>query len=345
MALLNLKMTLFLLIGGEDGGIGKSTFSTFVVQYLIDRGLLICLVDANRLKKDVKAKYEKKEYAKQVTFEDVIFSESNKRDTEANLIYELAAEEGQNIVVNLPAEIQEILVDWFETNDILEMAAEDRVEICYFHVSNGTKENLNSFEKALDFFGERAKVVLVKNEYKCEDWQLFESAEKRLKKVGGRTLIMPALHQKYKNPIDEYNLSWQEAREYENTDKGYRKIARNNVKKCLKAIYTQLDDLVVATSKSKNKNSRTNNEETGAAKRKGRSRQSKKNDTTSEQIPKNSQTDLEDNKDLDLVARSLSEIDSNNDKDESIENNPEVLTETVNSSALVPVEFNTKNGK
>ncbi|MGF1487771.1 MAG: hypothetical protein ACFBSE_11835 [Prochloraceae cyanobacterium] len=333
-------MTLFLLIGGEDGGIGKSTFSTFVVQYLIDRGLLICLVDANRLKKDVKAKYEKKDYAKKVTFEDVIFSESNKRDTEANLIYELAAEEGQNIVVNLPAEIHEILVDWFETNDILEMAGEDRVEICYFHVSNGTKENLNSFEKALDFFGERAKVVLVKNEYKCEDWQLFESAEKRLKKVGGRTLIMPALHQKYKNPIDEYNLSWQEAREYENTDKGYRKIARNNVKKCLKAIYTQLDDLVVASSKSKNKNSSSNNpEENGTGtKRKSRSRQSRKPDNTSEQIQNNSPS-LEDKKDLDLVAKSL------NEKDKAIENNAENLTETVNSSALVPVEFNNSNGQ
>ncbi len=236
------KKTWLILIGGEDGGIGKSTFCSLMAQYCLALQQKFCLVDANRLKKDVKVKYEKEQYQKLISFEDIIFSESSKKDTDANLVYELAAEEGKNILVNLPAEIHQILVAWLKQNDILEMALEADVEIYYFHVSNGTKENLKAFEEALKSF-EACKIFLVKNENKCQKWDLFAAAEERLQKTGGSSFVMPDLHKKYKDVIDENNLSWDEAKEYLDRDRGYRAIARNNVKKYLKNFYQTLDRL------------------------------------------------------------------------------------------------------
>lgn len=237
------KMTLFILVGGEDGGVGKSTFCSLLAQYLFEKNLKFTLVDANRLKKDVKDKYKKEQYQKQISFKDIIFSESKLKVTEANLIYDLVSEENQNILVNLPAEIHEILLNWFDKNELLEAAKEDFVQICYFHVSNGQKENLAHFKKILKEFGDKAKIFLVKNEFFCTDWRKFEAAEKKLIELGGQSIILPELQEKYQNLIKDKDLSWGEARNHKDPHRGYRRVAKINVKKFVKLVFLQLDKL------------------------------------------------------------------------------------------------------
>lgn len=239
-------------VAGEDGGVGKSTYCSVLAEYLLSKELKFILVDADRTKQDVTEKYQKK-----IECLTSFFSESNKLETEANIIYDLAVEEEYNVLVNLPAQVHHLLAHWIKENNILDLAESDRIEICYFHLSNGKIENLKSFDLALELFGERTRFFFVKNLHHCEDWECLNQKHllDKLSTLAVKIIKLPRLQSKFKEAIDSNKLTWLDAQSHDDSQIGFRKVARNNVKLFLREIYEQLDTLSITQCQTPENNS------------------------------------------------------------------------------------------
>ena len=157
------------LIGGEKGGVGKSLVTCTVAQYHLDRGTDFALFDADRSTPDVKRAYEK------VGCQDVIFSENEKYEDKAISIYHAAME--KTTIVNLPPQVMIPLFDWFEENEIVEIAKRNGVVVNHWFVSNGEYYSLKLFDKYLDYFKNDIKHSLVKNWGLCDRWDGLENDE------------------------------------------------------------------------------------------------------------------------------------------------------------------------
>jgi hypothetical protein len=115
-------------IDGEKGGVGKSLFARVMVQYCLDKQLPYVLVEADQSNPDVGVFYPE-------NIQTAVFSESERQAYAADAIFNLALT--TPVIVNLPAHVTKTVNDWIERNQILEMDAKHKVDICKWFVGNG----------------------------------------------------------------------------------------------------------------------------------------------------------------------------------------------------------------
>ena len=163
------------LIGGEKGGTGKSLVTRTVAQYHLDKGIDFALFDADRSNPDVKRTYGK------VGCQDVIFSENIKDEDHALPVYYSAME--KTTIVNLPPQVMIPLFNWFEDNQILEIAKEHGVVVNHWFVCNGEPSSLKLFDKYLNYFKNDINHTLVKNWGLCDKWDGLENDEALQSKI------------------------------------------------------------------------------------------------------------------------------------------------------------------
>ena len=116
------------MIIGEKGGIGKSMVCKTAVQFHLDRNIQFALFDADRSNPDVKRIYSK------VGCKEAFFSANEKDEDKANSIYFSGSK--KQTLVNCPAQILDPLKNWFERNDLSELAKEDGVNFVFWYVCN-----------------------------------------------------------------------------------------------------------------------------------------------------------------------------------------------------------------
>ncbi len=222
------------LIGGEKGGTGKSLVTRTVAQYHLDQGIDFALFDADHYNPDVKRIYGK------VGCQEVIFSEAEKYRDSAMPVY-LAATK-KTTIVNLPPQIMMALVKWFKENRILEMAKRDGVVVNQWFVSNGEYHSLKLFGEHLSYFQGSINHVLVKNLRHCEDWKFLESndlVQSKIREYDVKLLDFPELvDKKCLYTISQRDLTWGEAREYEEFDL----ISRSRISAFLEEAHQRFDE-------------------------------------------------------------------------------------------------------
>jgi len=224
------------LIGGEKGGVGKSVVARVVAQYLIDKEIPFLGFDTDRSHGSLMRFYT--DYASPVVVDSY---------ESLDAIVEAAAEQpGKRVLVDLAAQTHEPLVKWMDDSGVLETAEELQVSFYYWHVMDSGKDSVDLLKKLLDRFGSRLNYVLVLNQLRGDNFEIFEkSGEKeRALAFNTRIITLKRLHEPVINKIDAGSTSFWAAKNKSVTEvKGLGLLERQRVKLWLRSAYDQIDTL------------------------------------------------------------------------------------------------------
>ncbi|NEZ61042.1 hypothetical protein [Adonisia turfae] len=236
-ATLSLRQLIF--VGGEKGGVGKSMFAKTLCANLIDRSEPYVLVECDRSNPDLLRTYGhlNPDGHKHVA----VFSEGQKYEDSANNLFNLATE--HRVVANLPAQVFNALRQWLVYNSIFELAAESKVKIYHFHISDSGYDSLALFSKYVKEFGNQLNHVFVKNLGLTDDWAPFHEDDELQALISQYQIPVISLPKfignKDRNLIDKLSLTFGEAREYDQ----FGAISRQRVKTFLSKAYAEFDRL------------------------------------------------------------------------------------------------------
>jgi CobQ/CobB/MinD/ParA nucleotide binding domain len=196
------------LIDGEKGGVGKSLFARTLMQYCIDTGKSVTLVDADRTNADVSEVYS--DGAKTASF-----SENEKKSYDADQIFNLALT--QSVVVNLPAQVYLLVNEWISRNSVLEVGVQYDVRLVKWFVCTGAYDSVKLFIESLDKFKDTITHVLVKNYAMCDEWErVLEKPELKsaIAKYKVQEVVFPKLSFRERDILLEEKLTFAAAKNY-----------------------------------------------------------------------------------------------------------------------------------
>ncbi len=185
-------------VGGEKGGVGKSVLSRVLAQYHIDRDIPFKAFDGD-LSHGALVRYYN-EYTEAVdirTFEG------------ADKIAEVAAEEGCDVVVDLPAQASLTLDRWMSETGLVEFSQDIGVTVTLWHVMDDGSDSTRLLEKMLKNYGAGPQYVLVRNHGRGKDFSLFDESKAKAEALalGARIIDLPALHAGSMRKIDRVGAS------------------------------------------------------------------------------------------------------------------------------------------
>jgi hypothetical protein len=229
-----LNMNTIHLIGGEKGGVGKSVVARVVAQYLIDKNLPFLGFDTDRSHGSLLRFYA--DFASPVVVDSY---------ESLDAIVEAAAEQpDKRVLVDLAAQTHDPLVKWMDDSGVLETAEELGVSFSYWHVMDNGKDSVDLLKKLLDRFGARLNYVLVLNQLRGDNFEIFEQSGERehALALNAQIITLKRLHEPVINKIDAGSTSFWAAKNRSVTDaKGLGLLERQRVKLWLRAAYEQID--------------------------------------------------------------------------------------------------------
>jgi len=229
-----LTMNKIHLIGGEKGGVGKSVVARVVAQYMIDKNIPFLGFDTDRSHGSLLRFYA--DYASPVVVDNY---------ESLDAIVEAASEQAdKRVLVDLAAQTHEPLVKWMDDSGVLEAAEELGLTFTYWHVMDSGKDSVDLLKKLLDRFGARLNYVIVLNQLRGDNFDLFnESGEReRLMGSGASIITLKRLHEPVINKIDAGSTSFWAAKNRSATDaKGLGLLERQRVKLWLRSAYEQIE--------------------------------------------------------------------------------------------------------
>ena len=222
------------LIGGEKGGVGKSVVARVVAQYLIDHEIPFLGFDTDRSHGSLLRFYA--DYAS-----PVIVDQFESLDA----IVEAANENPEKrILVDLAAQTHAPLARWMDESGVLEMASELGITLNYWHVMDSGRDSVDLLTKLFDRFGSRLNYVLVLNQLRGENFDIFEQSGERARalELKARILSLRKLHDTVLTKIDAGSTSfWAAKNRAESGANGLGLLERQRVKIWLRHAYEQLD--------------------------------------------------------------------------------------------------------
>jgi len=186
------------LIGGEKGGVGKSTVARVLTQWCIDRNHPFAAADADVSHGSLTRAYG--EFSQPIDLTSF---------ASADEIMDRALAADRRVIVDLPAQSARLLESWLESGDVLRFAREAGVSLTLWHVSDGGFDSVKDFGRVLDRFGDQLRYVAVKNAGRARDFRQFDESEasKRLEAYGGRVITLPELDSATMYAIDSSGAS------------------------------------------------------------------------------------------------------------------------------------------
>ena len=223
-------------IGGEKGGVGKSVVARVVAQYLIDHNTPFLGFDTDRSHGSLLRFYA--DYASPVVVD---------RYESLDAIVEAASDNpDKRILVDLAAQTHEPLVKWMDESGVLEMAGELGISLSYWHVMDSGRDSVDLLRKLVDRFGSRLNYVLVLNQLRGDNFDIFDKSGERERAVGlnARIITLKRLHEPVITKIDAGSTSFWAAKNKSETEvKGLGLLERQRVKMWLKHAYEQIDSV------------------------------------------------------------------------------------------------------
>jgi len=193
-------MSMIHFIGGEKGGVGKSLVARLLSQYLIDHNLPFLGFDSDRSHGALLRFYSA--YASPVVVDQY---------ESLDKVVEAATEDNERrILVDLAAQTHQPLVKWMEESGMLELAKEFGISVRYWHVMDSGKDSVDLLRRLLDRFGAQLDYVLVLNQLRGDDFDIFESSgeKERALALGARIISIPRLHESAMIRIDARSTSF-----------------------------------------------------------------------------------------------------------------------------------------
>lgn len=192
------------LIGGEKGGVGKSTLSRLLAQYFIDRQLPFIGFDTDRSHGALLRFYA--DHSSPTLID---------RYEALDRIIETAIEQpGRRIIVDLAAQTHEPLVRWMEESGVLDMADVSDIAVHYWHVMDSGRDSVDLLRRLLDRFGQRLRYIVVRNQLRGDDYSMLERSGQLQRAVGlgARIMDLKRLHDTVVQKIDSRNATYGDAR-------------------------------------------------------------------------------------------------------------------------------------
>ena len=223
-------------IGGEKGGVGKSVVARVVAQYLIDHNTPFLGFDTDRSHGSLLRFYA--DYASPVVVD---------RYESLDAIVEAASDNpDKRILVDLAAQTHEPLVKWMDESGVLEMAGELGISLSYWHVMDSGRDSVDLLRKLVDRFGSRLNYVLVLNQLRGDNFDIFDKSGERERAVGlnAKIITLKRLHEPVITKIDAGSTSFWAAKNKSETEvKGLGLLERQRVKMWLKHAYEQIESV------------------------------------------------------------------------------------------------------
>lgn len=225
-------------IGGEKGGVGKSLVARLLAQYLIDHQLPFLGFDSDRSHGALLRFYAA--YASPVVIDQY---------ESLDKVVEAATEQAdRRIIVDLAAQTHQPLVQWMEESGMLELAGEFGIAVRYWHVMDSGKDSVDLLARLLDRFGTQLDYVLVLNQLRGDDFEIFEKSglKERALAMNAKIAKLPRLHEAAMTRIDARSTSfWAAAYSGDKQLTGLGLLERQRVKVWLAKAYAELDNLGV----------------------------------------------------------------------------------------------------
>lgn len=225
-------------IGGEKGGVGKSLVARLLAQYLIDHKLPFLGFDSDRSHGALLRFYPG--YASPVVIDHY---------ESLDKVVEAATEDAnRRIIVDLAAQTHQPLVKWMEESGMLELAGEFGIAVRYWHVMDSGKDSVDLLTRLLDRFGTQLSYVVVLNQLRGEDFEIFDRSgqKERALGMGAKIATLPRLHESAMTRIDARSTSfWAAAHSGDKELTGLGLLERQRVKVWLGRAYAELDRLAV----------------------------------------------------------------------------------------------------
>jgi hypothetical protein len=222
------------LIGGEKGGVGKSVVARVLAQYMIDKSIPFVGFDTDRSHGSLLRFYS--DFAS-----PMLVDSYESLDT----MVELAAENpDERILVDLAAQTHEQLVKWIDESGVLDVLRDLGLSLTYWHVMDSGKDSVALLKRLFDRFGSRLNYVIVLNQLRGENFDLFASSPEKALADTLHAKIVPLkrLNQEVIGKIDAGNASFWAAQQKSVADgAGLGILQRRRVKVWLDDAYEQVD--------------------------------------------------------------------------------------------------------
>lgn len=215
-------------VGGEKGGVGKSVVARLLAQYYIDNKIPFSVVDADRSHPAMMRYYSE-------------FSNAGNLDTfeGADPIMQLALDADQRVLVDLPAQSDRFLQNWMVKNGIVELAAENSIQIVFWHIMDDGKDSIGLLQSLFNKYAGTVGYIIVKNFGRGISFDAFEKSEVRklADSLGAKVMTLDELHKPTMHRIDLLNASFWSA--INNTRDGLGIIERHRVKVWVRNAYKE----------------------------------------------------------------------------------------------------------
>ncbi len=225
------------LIGGEKGGIGKSVMARVLAQYMIDKNIPFVGFDTDKSHSSLIRFYG--DFAS-----PMLIDSYESLDT----MVELAAENpAERILVDLAAQTHERLVQWMDESGVLEALNEHGLSLTYWHVMDSGKDSVTMLKSLFDRFGPRLSYVIVLNQVRGDNFDLFDKSAQKAEAGGlqAKIVTLKRLNQEVMAKIDAENSSFWAAQQKNGNGAGLGILQRQRVKVWLQHGYQQLDSVGV----------------------------------------------------------------------------------------------------
>jgi hypothetical protein len=224
------------LIGGEKGGVGKSLVARVLAQYLIDKNLPFLGFDTDRSHGSLMRFYT--DYASAVVVD---------KYESLDAIVEAAVEHpDKRVLVDLAAQTHEALIQWMDESGVLETGEELGISFCYWHVMDSGKDSVDLLKNLLDRFGSRLTYVLVLNQLRGDNFDIFKKSGEleRAQSLNAKIITLKRLHEPVMNKIDAASTSfWAAKTRNPGEPGGLGLLERQRVKLWLRHAYEQIDSV------------------------------------------------------------------------------------------------------
>ncbi len=186
------------LVGGEKGGVGKSTVARLLCQWCIDRQRPWAALDADPAQGKLLFGYgERCQPVDLLEFESV------------DQIMDRALSTERLVVVDLPAQSQAPLSRWLGQSDVFGLAWQMGVRLVFWYVTDGGFDSLAKIEKLVRELPNTAEVVIVRNRRWLDDYSHLGGSplERQLLARGGRFVDLPALDAALMHKVEARRVS------------------------------------------------------------------------------------------------------------------------------------------
>lgn len=187
------------LIGGEKGGVGKSTVAKLLAQLFIDRATRWAGFDTDRSHATFARCYG-----------DAVQRVDIGRAAHIDLTIDALEEGIEEVVVDLAGQSDAHLWRWIETGRVIEFMAQLGHEPWFWTVIDGSHDSVRLTRSLVDRLGGRARVVCVVNHGRGRHFGLFEESKlrDRIEQLGGTVLDLPELHPDSMDKMDAWDKSF-----------------------------------------------------------------------------------------------------------------------------------------